>query len=202
MKSKTISQVGTGHRQTYHPPVLLVDTAILSYQNTNHMGCPVRRTAAFSLIEVTIALGIAALCLIVLFGLLAVGLKTQQAGVQQTTANDIMSMILGDLRADIRLPPGLVSKSQEGVSGFGLHGHWAAMAQPDTIYFTNQAKMTGGLNASTAPADAAFRAKVTYLFPPNASTSVATVTVTWPAPVDPSTTTPGGSVSTFIAVNR
>jgi hypothetical protein len=166
------------------------------------MSPPPRRTAGFSLVEVTFALGVAALCLIVLFGLLAVASKTQQASMQQTTANDIISMILGDLRADVRLPPGLASKSQEGTSGFGLRGHWAAVAQPDTIYFTNQAKMTGNLNVSTAPADAAFRANITYLFPPNASTSVATVTVSWPAPADPATTVPAGSVNTFIAVNR
>src|SRR6516225_6137307 len=179
-----------------------IDGATGKYQNARHMGSPLRRTAGFSLVEVTLALGVAALCLIVLFGLLAVALKTQQASMQQTTANDIISMILGDLRADVRLPPGQASKSQEGVSGFGLHGHWAAVAQPDTIYFTNQAKMTGNLNAPTAPADAVFRAKVTYLFPPNASTSVATVIVTWPAAADPAATVPAGSVNTFIAVNR
>jgi len=202
MKPTIILKVGSGHEEKCRPPVIHTDRRTLRYQNTKHMGSPLRRTASFSLVEVTLALGVAALCLIVLFGLLAVALKTQQASMQQTTANDIISMILGDLRADVRLPPGQASKSQEGTSGFGLHGHWAAVAQPDTIYFTNQAKMTGNLNASTAPADAAFRAKVSYLFPPNASTSVATVTVSWPAPVDPATTVPAGSVNTFIAVNR
>jgi len=177
-----------------------IDGATGKYQNTRHMKPPVERAAGFSLVEVALALGIAALCLIVLLGLLAVGVKTQQASLQQTTANDIMSMILGDLRADVRLPPGQASK--EGTSGFGLHGHWLAVSQPDTIYFTNQAKMTGNLNATTVPADAAFRAKITYLFPPNTSTSVATVIVSWPAPADPSTTIPAGSVKTFIAVNR
>jgi len=185
-----------------HRHGIQIDVAPGRSQNTQHVKPPVRRTPGFSLVEVTIALGVAALCLIVVFGLLTVALKTQQASMQQTTANDIIGMILGDLRADVRLPPGQQSKSQEGVSGFGLHGHWAAVAQPDTIYFTNQAKMTGNLNASTAPADAAFRARVTYLFPPNASTSVATVIVTWPAAANPATTVPAGSVNTFIAVNR
>jgi len=183
------------HRHAIH-----VDSLTGKYHNGQHMKPPVRRIAGFSLVEVTLALGVAALCLIVLFGLMAVGLKTQQASMQQTTANDIASMILGDLRADVRLPPGQASK--EGTSGFQLHGHWATVGTPDTIYFTNQAKMTGSLNASTAPADAAFRAKITYMAPPTASTSVATVTVSWPAAADPAAVTPAGSVGTFIAVNR
>jgi uncharacterized protein (TIGR02598 family) len=177
-----------------------IDEATGTYQNMRHVKPPEQRTAGFSLVEVTLALGVAALCLIVLLGLLAVGVKTQQASMQQTTANDIMSMILGDLRADVRLPPGQYKHYEED-SGFGLHGHWAHVLAPDTIYFTNQAKMTGNLNATTAPPDAAFKATVSYLFPPNVSTSVATVTVSWPAAA-PSTAVPAGSLNTFIAVNR
>jgi hypothetical protein len=119
-------------------------------------------------------------------------LKTQQAGAQQTIANGVMTEILADLRADVRLPPGQASK--EGTSGFGLHGHWAQVATPDTLYFTNQGKMTGTINAGSPPPDAVLRAKVTYLFPPNSSTSVATIVISWPAPVDPGTAVPAGSV--------
>src|SRR5438552_368100 len=43
------------------------------------------QTAAFSLVEVTIALGVAAFCLLVLLGLLPAGAKTQQNSIQQTT---------------------------------------------------------------------------------------------------------------------
>jgi uncharacterized protein (TIGR02598 family) len=157
-------------------------------------------TSAFSLVELVLALGVAAFCLIAVMGMLPVGLKTQQAGVQQTTANQIISQILGDLRADVRLPPGQASKEQD--QGFNLHGHWAAVATPDTLYFTNGATQTGSVNASPVPADAVFRAKITYLFPPTATTSLADITVSWPAQVDPTTGVPAGSVETFIAVNR
>ena len=54
---------------------------------------PRRRTAGFSLVEVTLALGVAALCLLVLMGLLPAGVKTQQSSIQQTTANQIISQI-------------------------------------------------------------------------------------------------------------
>ena len=156
-------------------------------------------TSAFSLVEVTLAMGVASFCLVAVLGLLPTALKTQQASAQQTIANGVITEILADLRADVRLPPGQASK--EGTSGFGLHGHWAQVATPDTLYFTNEGKMTGTINGSP-PADAVLRAKITYLFPPNSSTSVATIVVSWPAPADPATAVPAGSVQAFIAVNR
>jgi uncharacterized protein (TIGR02598 family) len=157
-----------------------------------------RSTAAFSLVEVTLAVGVAAFCLIAVAGMLPTGLKVQQSSVQQTTANEIMAAILNDLRADVVLPPGLASKEIE--SGFGLHTHWAQIYAPDTLYFTNDGSQTGSVN-QIGP-DAVFRAKITYLFPPSATTSVANVIITWPAAVDPTTGTPAGYVETYIAVNR
>ena len=149
----------------------------------------VHHASAFSLVEVTLALGVAAFCLIAVMGMLPVGLKTQQASVNQTKANAVISQVIDDLRADVRLPPGQASKAQ-GVWA-NLNGHWANVATPDTLYFTNEGKQT------TVLTDAAFRATITYLFPPNASTSVAEIIVSWPA-----TGVSAGSVETFIAVNR
>src|SRR6266404_1865435 len=100
-----------------------------------------RSCSAFSLAEVTLALGVAAFALVAVMGMLPVGLKVQQASVQQTTANEIMAAILNDLRADVVLPPGQASKEQD--SGFGLHGHWALVAVPDTLFFTNDGTQTG-----------------------------------------------------------
>ena len=184
-----------------------IDGATAKHQNARHMPHPVRRTAGFSLVEVALAIGVAAFCLIAVLGLLPTSLKTQQASVEQTVANEVMTEILGDLRADVRLPPGQASK--EGISGFGLHGHWAQVYAPDTLYFTNEGKWTGTLNNPTpdptADAGAALRAKITYLFPPNASTSVAKIIVSWPPQVDPTAPgapMPAGFVDTFIAVNR
>jgi uncharacterized protein (TIGR02598 family) len=160
-----------------------------------------RTAAAFSLVEVTLALGVAAFCLVAIIGVLPVGLKTQQAGTQQTTANAIISQILGDLRADVRLPPGQQAKSQESTAGLGLHGHWAQIATPDTLYFTLDARKTGDLNAATAPPDAAFRATITYRLPPTDTTSLASITISWPA-AQSDLTKVAGSVETLIAVNR
>jgi uncharacterized protein (TIGR02598 family) len=156
--------------------------------------------SAFSLIEVTLAIGVAAFCLIAVMGLLPVAIQIQRASVQQTKANAIISQISGDLLADVRLPPGQASKAQG--SWANLHGHWAQVATPDVLYFTNDAKQTGSVNQGSAPADAAFRATITYKLPPTTTTSLANIKVTWPAPVDPATGAPAGSAETFIAVNR
>ena len=157
-------------------------------------------TAGFSLVELTLALGIMAFCLLAVLGLLAAGVQTQQASIQQTTANEILSEAAADLRASVRYPPGLASKlnSQQ----FTLKGHWAAVGTPDTLYYTNEGSQTGGLTPSTPPANAVFRLTLTYLLPPTDTTSLANVKVTWPAQVDPATGTPAGKVETFIAVNR
>ena len=155
-------------------------------------------TAAFSLVEVTLAMGIAAFCLITIMALLPVTLKTQQAGIQQTTANTICSQIVADLSAAQRLPPGQQSKQ------FDLRGHWAEAGTPDVLFFAKDGTfMPGSTNQTNAPADSVFRATITYLQPPVETTSLADITVSWPAQVNPSAGgVPAGKVETFAAINR
>jgi uncharacterized protein (TIGR02598 family) len=165
---------------------------------------PLHRIAAFSLVEVTLALGVAAFALLAILAMVPTSLKTQQASIQQTTGNAIMSSIFADLRADLILPPGQYRHLEED-SGYQLHGHWAGMLQPDTLYFTQEGKQTGSTNQEAPPADAVFRAKITYNpVPPTGSTSVAYVIVSWPAQVNPDQpgSVPAGSVTRLLAVNR
>jgi type II secretory pathway pseudopilin PulG len=164
-----------------------------------------RVTAGFSLVEIVIALGVAAFCLVVLLGLLPIGIKTQRTSANQTKANAVMAEIIGDFRAKMRLPPGLQSQSQEGTSGLGLHGSWATRATPDTVFFTNDGLQTPPQTAYTgtpaAPQGAVFRATITYLYPPTATTAIATITVSWPA-AQTDLTKVEGSIDMFAAVNR
>ena len=184
-----------------------------TYQNARRTKPSVCRTAGFSLVEVTLALGVAAFCLLVLLALLPVAVKTQQNSIQQTTANQIISQIYSFLRADVRLPPGLYKQvcpdppdPDQQCNWDQLHGHWRNVTQPpDTLYFTQAGKPTGNVNASSPPSDAVFRVKITYNpIPPTGSTSVANIGVSWPAPVDPNQpgAVPAGSVTTTISVNR
>jgi type II secretory pathway pseudopilin PulG len=172
---------------------------------SRNMKRPLSNVAAFSLVEVALALGVIAFCLLAVFGLLPTSLKTQQASIQQTTANQIISTIFSDLRADVRLPPGQQSKvcgTDTGCEWGNLHGHWRSVAVPDTIYFTKEAKQTGTINGSP-PVDAVYRAKITYRLPPSETTSLADIRVSWPAKVDPDQGgVTAGSVTSLIAVNR
>ena len=170
-----------------------------NFDNTQDMNRPLSGAAAFSLVEVTLALGVAAFCLVAVLGLLPTSLKTQQASIQQTTANSIISQIFSDLRADLRLPPGLASHETDGGFQPPLHGHWLNRLTPDTLYFTQEGKpVNSGQDV------AVFRATITYnQLPPTQTTSLANITVSWPAQVDPSAGgVPAGSVTTLVAVNR
>lgn len=188
---------------------IIIDGATGRYQNARHMQPPVRRTGGFSLVEVTLAIGMAGFCLLAVMGLIPVALKVQQASIQQTTANQIISQIYTVLRADVRLPPGQANKvcpdppdPNVPCNWGNLHGHWQNVGTPDTMYFTDNAKQTGTINGA-APADAVFRAKITYRGPPSETTSLATIRVSWPAAVDPDNNgVPAGSVTAEIAVNR
>jgi hypothetical protein len=153
-----------------------------------------RSFLAFSVVEVTLALGIAAFCLLAVLGLMPVGLKSQQTGVEQTKANAVISEITADLSAAARLPPGQVSKQ------FKIHGRWNPT--PDSVYFTNEGIQTGNTNQGSVPTDAVLRATISYIAPPVATTSLADIKVTWPAQVDPATGAAAGSVETFVAINR
>jgi type II secretory pathway pseudopilin PulG len=191
-----------------NPLRIRIDATPATYDNVPP---PIKKASGFSLVEVALALGVAAVCLLVLLGLLPTGTKTQQNSIQQTTANQILSQICSFLRADVRLPPGLYQQvcpnppdPDDPCNWDQLHGHWLEVAHPpDTLYFTNAGKQTGNVNASSPPSAAVFRVKITYNpVPPRGGTSVANVVVSWPAGVDPANGVPAGLVTSLLAVNR
>ena len=57
------------------------------------------RSTAFSLVEVTLAIGVAGFCLIAVFALLPVGIQTNQHAIAQTAAVSIFSAVVADMRA-------------------------------------------------------------------------------------------------------
>src|SRR5947199_5015623 len=80
---------------------------------------PPRCFAAFSLVELTLALGIAAFCLIAVFGLVPIGVQTNRNATSQTRATNIMAAVVSDLRAT---PTNINTSSQFGIS-FGDSSH-------------------------------------------------------------------------------
>ena len=155
---------------------------------------------AFSLVEVTLALGVAAFSLLVVLAMLPVSVKTNQASFDQTVANSIISQIAADLRAAARLPPGQVSKQFSLDPSKGIKGRWDPT--PQYIYFDYDGRPTNtNPNQSTAPSDVLYRATITYRQPPTDTTSLADVRISWPAAQsDPNKV--AGSVEMFVAINR
>ena len=94
-----------------------------------------RSKLAFSLVEVTLALGIAAFCLIAIFGLLPVGMQTNRNATSQTAATNILSSVVSDIRAS---PKGSSTNSTQ----YGIRRNKGATT---TVCFDGQ----GGVTLST-----------------------------------------------------
>jgi len=148
-----------------------------------------RFTSAFSLIEVTLALGIAAFCLIAVFGLIPVAALTNRNATSQSAATNIIASVIADMRATTS-----PTSPQYGIT-FGTCRR---------LYFDGSGQVVASVvctNNATPPATSRYRLNVSFPTSPT-GLSYADVRVTWPAPVDPTTTTPSGSVEMFAAFDR
>jgi len=143
-----------------------------------------RAAAAFSLIEVTIALGIAAFCLVTVFGLLPIGLVSNQTSLEQTMAGNMTSAVISDLRSAPSC--GAVTSSRFGLP-IPAAGSPATM---HTIYLTSSGSATAVDSAPLMSGSAISRYRMTVQFFPPQTTAPCAVTavrflVTWPALADP-----------------
>jgi uncharacterized protein (TIGR02598 family) len=146
-----------------------------------------RSNCAFSLVEVTLALGIAAFCLIAVFGLMPVGLQTNRNATSQTAATNIIAAVVADLRAT---PKNSSTSSQFNIT-FGTN--------PPPIYFDGQGQAASSLvPASPTPFQPRYQLNITWTG--SAALRYADLKVTWPAPATPTNAT--GSVETFAAFDR
>src|SRR6266446_10529102 len=135
-----------------------------------------QRVAAFSFVELTLALGIAAFCLIAVFGLMPIGVQTNRNATSQSRATNIMAAVIADLRATPRTN---TTSSQFAIT-FGTNA---------TLYFDGAGQFSTSLGANSR-----YRLNVTWNASAPTGSPYADLKVTWPAPVDPATSTPSGSV--------
>ncbi len=140
------------------------------------------RTGAFSLVEVTLALGVAAFCLIAVFGLVPVGLQTNRNATSQTAATNIIAAVVADLRAT---PNTNNTSSQFGIT-FG--------ANPSPMYFDG-----AGQFATTLGASSRYQLNITWNSAPS-GLRYADLKVTWPAAASPANAS--GLVEIFAAFDR
>ena len=151
-------------------------------------------SGGFTLVEVTLALGVAAFCLLSVFGLLSVGFNSNQSSSQETEACGLLSSIIADLNAcpktsppgqqtttvaySIAIPANPVVQQTQTELFFNADGQWSSAAGPEARY------------------------RVVIGFRPNGTASRAAtlvnLSITWPAAAAKSS----GSVETLIALDR
>ena len=148
---------------------------------------------AFSLVEVVLGLGIAAFCLVLVFGLLPVGLDSNQTATEQTNAVGIAGMITADLRQATR-PPQATLKSPRYQLTVPTPG---VPATPATLFLRAGGDNTG----SAAPtSDSRYKATITLTAPASGErgATIGHIVVSWPA----AATNPAGTIETFVALDR
>jgi len=157
-----------------------------------------RRVQAFSLVEVTLAIGIAVFCLIAVFGLMPVALQTNRNATSQTGATNIIA----DVVADLRGTPRCVAQSTQFfiVLGTGPGCSPSFTPIPAKLYFDS----TGGFTTSlgtTSRYQLNLTWNVTNLTGScSPGLPCADLKVTWPAAATPANA--NGSTEMFAAFDR
>ena len=164
---------------------------------------------AFSLVELTLALGIAALCLVTVFALVPIAVLTNRNATSQTIATNIAALAVADLRAaktaspmlGITIPTDPTSSPQFFPPNVVPCTGGQTSGTSQIRYFDIQ-----GLASSSISSTSLYRLIVTFVKNTTATaTTGATyvnLKVTWPALIDPCATTPSGSVEMFAALDR
>lgn len=106
-----------------------------------------RAVGGFSLVEVTLAIGIIAFAMVPLLGLLPTGMNMQRRAIENTTLAQIHQVIVGDLqRAEFSQ---LVNSGSSGGTGSGGGGGAAATPKgPFYWYFDDRGVAVDAANAS------------------------------------------------------
>src|SRR5438309_8452298 len=142
-----------------------------------------RKNPAFSLVEVTLALGVAAFCLIAVFGLMPIGVQTNRNATSQTKATNIMAAIVADLRATpLTTPPGGATTSLQYQIPIPANPVGSATSVPP-LFFAEDGTFSTSIQAQS-------RYQVNIIFRPTSSNpngsnahlpTLADVKLTWPA---------------------
>lgn len=146
--------------------------------------------SAFSLVEVTLALGVTAISMITIFGLLVTGSKINDTAVEQSASNDFLSAVTADLRA--------TPKTNTTSGQFAINIPAGGATGSTTLYFNTQ----GGYTTALA-SDSRYRMVISFLNNGgNARTATfADIKITWPARAG-ETGANTSSAETFLALDR
>ena len=164
-----------------------------------------RSATAFSLVELTLALGIAAFCLITLFGLLPVGVQTNRNATSQTAATNILTDVIADIRATARAT---ASATPSQLYSIAIPAAGSSNMTPQLFYLDGSGRSAASIApVSPTPFQPRYVLSVTFPqvnptpTPPALPPTYADVKVIWPA-VSPTPASPSGSVEMFAAFQR
>jgi uncharacterized protein (TIGR02598 family) len=160
-----------------------------------------RRLSSFSLVEITLALGVASFCLLGIFALFPTSLRTNQITIQQTADTTLARAIAADLQ---NTPKTISNSPRYGITfpATGTASH--------TIFLREDGTAAGAQDSDAVPSqNPIYRATITFIAPANTSQKTATgirIWLTWPAMADTSAaatpTNYAGAYEIFTAVNR
>lgn len=151
---------------------------------------------AFSLVEVTLALGVAALSLLAIFALLPLGVRTNQIAAEQSVTIDLLSAVAADLRAT----PATAPRGQATFSprfAIGIPSNPVGSATITSLFFTTEGQFSNAVDTNSR-----YRLAITFL-PNGAGPRTATfvnLKATWPARA--SLPNAGGVAEMFVALDR
>ena len=131
------------------------------------------RQEGFSLVEVVIAVGIAAFCLVVMLGLIPAGMNSNKDSSGETAAANIARNIFSDLRATPK------SINTSVLYGITLPSSSTPLTN-SPLYFDD----AGSTNSSTSPRT---KYRATVILTSTPPTITVGILITWPAGAAPST---------------
>lgn len=136
--------------------------------------------AAFSLVEVVLALAVAAFCLVTLLGLISVGNINNSASIDQTTATSLAAAIVSDLKTT----PAATGKSVR----YGIPVPTSGSTVTHTLFLDEAGTLVGTMDANASTSENPVpRYRATLTFVPSSTGIEATsvrILITWPALAD------------------
>jgi len=137
--------------------------------------------SGFTLVEVTLSLGIASFAMVAIYGLLPVGINNNQAAFSQSAAASIASGIVSDLRVS-----GTSNISK--VFGFNIpQGGSSQSIGPQTLYFDESLSVSGSVGSAPLKSGSStplYRVSVYFGTYPGRASTLARIFITWPALAD------------------
>ncbi len=172
--------------------------------------------AAFSLVELTIALGVISFCLITIIGLLAVGVNSTHSSTVQTAATNILTAVSSDLEAVPNITPAyslsvakgtIASPAGSGrgtVNGSPVYGltfpaGGSGASTSYKFYVVDNGLTNAAASASAYQVNIWITAANTSATPPHQET-FARILISWPATAP--YTSAQGYVENVVAINR